>query len=124
MRERGFGTSAIHPRFTPLLSGVALASSVSGLNDLPQYNTVEYDLDLEFRNGRTVHLNNTSVNANPMTLFAEVALPMMAASENPFERVMPKKISGTIRVTPEARSAKILSINVPKLSPATVSRAT
>jgi hypothetical protein len=106
--------SAVHPRYTPLLSGVALASSVSGLNDLPQYNTVEYDLDLEFKNGRTVHLNNTSVNANPMTLFAEVALPMMAASENPFERVMLKKVSGTIRVTPEARDAQILEVNVPK----------
>ena len=106
--------SALHPKFTPLLSGVALASAVAGLNDLPQHNTVEYDVVLEFRNGRSVHLNNTSVNVNPMTLFAEVALPMVAASDNPFERVMLKKVSGTIRVTPEARDAQILEVNVPK----------
>jgi len=41
-------------------------------------------------------------------------MPMMAASENPFERVMLKKVSGTIRVTPEARDAQILEVNVPK----------
>lgn len=106
--------SALHPRFTPLLSGVALASAVSGLNDLPQYNTVEYDIAMEFRNGNAVRLNNTSVNANPLTLFAEIAMPMMAASENPFERVLLKKVSGTIRVTPAASDAQILEVNVPR----------
>jgi hypothetical protein len=106
--------SALHPKFTPLLSGVALASAVSGTNDLPQYNTVEYDVTLEFKNGQTVHLNNTSVNANPLTLFTEMAMPMMSASDNPFERVLLKKVSGTIKVTPEARDAQILEVNVPK----------
>ena len=41
-------------------------------------------------------------------------MPMMAASDNPFERVMLKKVTGTIRVTPEARDAQILEVNVPK----------
>src|SRR5205814_10280272 len=41
--------------------------------------------------------------------------PLIAAADNPFERVLAKKITGTIRVTPEAREAQILSINVPKL---------
>src|SRR5206468_3658379 len=106
--------SALHPKFTPLLSGVALASAVAGANDLPQYNTVQYDIAMEFKNGQVVRLNNTSVNVNPLTLFAELALPMMSASENPFERVLLKKVSGTIRVTPEARDAQILEVNVPK----------
>jgi len=106
--------SALHPKFTPLLSGVALASAVAGANDLPQYNTVQYDVAMEFRNGTTVRMSNTSVNANPLTLFAEIAMPMMSASDNPFERVMLKKVTGTIRVTPEARDAQILEVNVPK----------
>jgi hypothetical protein len=106
--------SALHPKFTPLLSGVALASAVAGANDLPQYNTVQYDVALEFGNGTTVRLSNTSVNANPLTLFAEIAMPMMSASDNPFERVMLKKVTGTVRVTPEARDAQILEVNVPK----------
>jgi hypothetical protein len=106
--------AALHPRFTPLLAAVSLASSVSGAHDLPQYNTLDYDLALEFRNGRTLRMENTSVNANPMALFAEIGLPMMTASENPFERVPLTKVSGTIRVTPEAREAQILEVNVPR----------
>jgi hypothetical protein len=106
--------AALHPRFTPLLAAVSLASSVSGAHDLPQYNTLEYDLTLEFRNGRTLRMENTSVNANPMALFADIGMPMMTASENPFERVPLKKVSGTIRVTPEAREAQVLEVNVPR----------
>jgi hypothetical protein len=106
--------AALHPRFTPLLAAVALASSVGGAHDLPQYNTCDYDLTLEFKNGRTLHIDNTSVNVNPMALFTEVGMPMMTASENPFERVALKKVSGTIRVTPEAREAQILEVNVPR----------
>jgi hypothetical protein len=106
--------AAVHPRFTPLLSAVALATAVAGSHDLPQYNMLAYDLTLEFANGRTLHIDNTSANVNPMTLFAEVGLPMMTASENPFERVPLKKVSGTIRVTPEARESQILEVNVPK----------
>ena len=106
--------SALHPRFTPLLSAVALASAVSGAHDLPQHNTLEYDLTLDFANGRTLHVKNTSCNVNPMGLFAEVGLPMVTAADNPFERVPLKKVSGTIRVTPEAREATILEVNVPK----------
>lgn len=106
--------AAIHPRFTPLLAAVSLATSVSGAHDLPQYNTLDYDLTLEFKNGRTLRIDNTAVNVNPMGLFAEVGMPMLTASENPFERVPLKKVSGTIRVTPEAREATILEVNVPR----------
>ena len=106
--------AATHPRFTPLLSAVALASAVGGTHDLPQHNTVEYDLTLEFGNGRTLRLENTSCNVNPMALFTEIGMPMMTASENPFARVPLKKVAGTIRVTPESREAAILEVNVPR----------
>jgi hypothetical protein len=106
--------AAIHPRFTPLLSAVALATGVAGAHDLPQYNTLDYDLTLEFANGRTLRMENTSVNSSPMTLFTEVGMPMMTASENPFARVPLKKVAGTIRVTPEARESTILEVNVPR----------
>lgn len=106
--------SVVHPRYTPLLSAVALSTSLSGTHDLPQHNTVAYDLSLEFANGRTLRLQNTSVNVNPLSLFAEVGMPMMTASENPFARVPLKKVSGTLRVTPEAREATILEVNLPR----------
>ena len=40
---------------------------------------------------------------------------MIAATENPFERVPLQRITGTVKVSPEARQAQILSVNVPKL---------
>ena len=43
-----------HPRFTPILTLLAISSVLSGEHDLPQYHTVDYDLNVEFTNGRAV----------------------------------------------------------------------
>jgi len=94
---------------------MGVLASISGDRDLPQYHTLDYDLAIEFANGRTVRLNNTGVNMQPAELFMELGMPLIAAADNPFERVLVKKISGSIKVTPEAREAQILAINVPKL---------
>jgi hypothetical protein len=105
-----------HPKFTPLLTVAALTAVITGSRDLPQYHTLDYDLNLDFVNGRSLKIANAIVDDNPAVLFLQVAAPMMAASENPFERVLPTKLSGTIRVTPESKQADILSVNVPKLT--------
>ena len=106
--------SALHPKFTPMIAGVALAAALTAPSDLPQYNTLDYDLKLHFSNGQTIDLANTAVNANMQELFAEIALPMIAASENPFQRVTIEKITGTVKISPEAREAQILEVNLPK----------
>jgi hypothetical protein len=107
--------SALHPQMTPLLSGAAIAFASTGRHDLPQYHTLDYDFAIEFANGRKLQMSNEAVNAGAGTLFFEVATPMMAAVDNPFERVYPKKISGTVRVTREAREGTIQYVNVPRL---------
>jgi hypothetical protein len=104
-----------HPRLTAPVIGMAIMSAVTGDHDLPQYHTLDYDLNVQFANGRSVRVQNSAVNVQPPELFMEIGTPLMAASDNPFERVMVEKVTGTIRVTPEARSAQILSINLPKL---------
>ncbi len=106
--------SALHPKFTPLILLMAFSAALGGSNDLPQYNTLDYDLSLEFANGQTIKIANTTVNAPSAELFAEFGAPLMAAAENPFERVLIKKMSGTVRVSPEAREAQILEVNVPR----------
>ncbi|MGH7213419.1 MAG: hypothetical protein ACREIT_01360 [Tepidisphaeraceae bacterium] len=107
--------AALHPRFTPILGAVALASALGGAKELPQYHTVDYDLSMEFSNGQQLRVDNRAVNVGPGDLFYAVGTPMMLAAENPFERVMVKRIGGTITVTPEAREASILSVNAPRL---------
>jgi hypothetical protein len=88
---------------------------LGGTKELPQYHTLDYDLHLEFTNGQAVAISNRSVNVHAAELFFEIGLPIMAAADNPFERVPLKKLTGTINVTPEARDAKILSVNLPKM---------
>ena len=41
--------------------------------------------------------------------------PVQSAADNPFEKVPLKKITGTMRVSSEAKEAQILSVSVPKL---------
>jgi hypothetical protein len=105
---------AAHPQFTPMLGTIVLLSSLTGPRQLPQYHTLDVDLDLQFSNGKSIAISNTAVNTSPADLFFEVGTPLIAASENPFQRVMPTKISGKLTVTGEARSAQILDVNVPR----------
>jgi hypothetical protein len=104
-----------HPKMTPMIAGVAITSALTGARDLPQYQTLDYDVQIDFGSNRKVRVENTLVNAQPGDIFFQLGTPMIAASDNPFERVMPTKVTGTFRVTPEAREAQILSINVPRL---------
>lgn len=107
--------AAVHPRFTPLLCAVAIGSTISGVKELPQYNTLDYNLTVEFANGQKINVVNTAVNASASDIFYEIGSPMIAAAENPFERVLVKNVSGTMHVKSEARQAQILFANVPRL---------
>ena len=106
--------AAQHPKFTPLIAGVALSAAMTGPSELPQYNTIDYTLKLQFANGQNIEIANTAANGSAQELLSEIGLPLMAASENPFERVPVRKITGTIHISPEARQAQILDVNVPR----------
>ncbi len=106
--------SALHPRFTPLLASMAFSSAITGVSELPPYNTLDYNIDLEFTGGQTLHIANRAVNTNAADLFNEIGVPMTAAAENPFRRVLIKKVTGTVRVSPEAREAQIMDVQVPR----------
>ncbi len=106
--------SAVHPRFTPLLAGMAITSALSGVNELPQYNTIDYDIALQFSNGKTIQLSDTVANAAAMDLFRFIGMPLLTAADNPFERVLVSKVSGTVRVSSEPKLAQITEVNLPR----------
>ena len=106
---------AMHPKLTPMLAAAALSAAISGTHDVPLFHTADYDLMLEFSNGQSVHLANSTVNAQVPELFNEISIPIIAASENPFEKLSLRKFSGTVRVSPEAREAHIESVTLPRL---------
>ncbi|HSZ58415.1 MAG TPA: hypothetical protein VK797_22305 [Tepidisphaeraceae bacterium] len=106
--------AALHPKFTPMLAGVALAAAVTGPSDPPQFNTLDYTLRLQFSNGQNLEIGDTAVNANIQDLFGELGIPIMAASDNPFERVRVERISGEVKISPTARQAQILDVNLPR----------
>jgi hypothetical protein len=106
--------AAAHPRLTPLIAGAAIQAALSSARELPQQHTLDYKIEMEFANGQKISLDNRAVNTQGQDLFFEIGTPISAAAENPFERVMLTKMTGSFKVTPEAREAKILSINLPK----------
>jgi hypothetical protein len=103
-----------HPKLTPMIAGAAFSAAVSGSSELPQLNTVDYQLDLTFSNGQTVSLANRAVNGTAGDLFGDAGVVMQAAAENPFQRVMVKKITGSVKVRPIVEAAQIVDVNLPK----------
>lgn len=106
--------SAVHPQFTPLLSTIALMNAITGVRDLPPYNTIEYDLVLEFENGRTIQMSNTLSDAFTGAFFYQVGMPMMEAADNPFEPVMVSSLRGEVRIDSTTRQSDILSVILPR----------
>ena len=94
---------------------MALGAAVTGPSELPQYNTLDYELKLEFANGQELEFDDTFANAAGPELIQQLAMPLMAASENPFAvRVPVKSISGTIKISSQVREAQILEVNMPR----------
>jgi hypothetical protein len=108
-------SAALHAKFTPLAAAAAVVAAVSAVKDLPEYHTLDYNLKVDFADNRTVIVANRDVNDEAMSIATEMALPIMAASENPFRVVPVKGISGDITISPEAQLSHITSITLPKL---------
>ncbi|MCS7033058.1 MAG: hypothetical protein NZ561_03580, partial [Phycisphaerae bacterium] len=114
-RESPFRFQAVrHPRLLPAIVAAAVDSALIGDNMLPQYNTVSYDLTMEFDNGRILRIGNVDTNVVPGGLLSQLVAPIAAAVENPFQRVLPRRITGRLQVDPEPRDSLILSVQIPK----------
>lgn len=106
--------AAVHPKLTPQMAAAAVMVAMTGRKDLPEYQTVKYDLNMDFTNGQSVHLVNTSVNEGPSGVVNDVLLAVTAATDNPFAEVPLKDLSGTVAISDEAHEAQILSVMVPR----------
>jgi hypothetical protein len=107
--------SVLHPKFTALAAAAAVVGSLAAVKDLPEYHTLDYDLSVDFANGKSVHIVNKSVNGESSEIAQELALPITAAGENPFARVAVRQITGTVQVSGDAQLADITTISLPKL---------
>jgi hypothetical protein len=106
---------ALHPKLTPEIAEMAIASAMGGVKDPPEYHTLDYDFDMTFADGRTLKVANSGVNGGQAEVYVELGLPIVAAMENPFQSVPVTGISGTVKITAGDRSADITSITVPRL---------
>jgi hypothetical protein len=108
-------SAALHPKLTPLIAATAVQMAITGDRNLPEYHTVEYDVTADFADGHTLEMKNSSVNGDGTEIIADIALPMLAAADNPFGSVPISRLTGTFHVSGTAHSADILSVMIPKL---------
>ena len=97
---------AAHPKLSPLIATVLSPRRSGATRELPEYHTLDYDLQLDFANGQSVHLVNEMVNTKAQDIMFAFGVPLMMGVENPFQRVMVKSISGTLPITPQAQAGK------------------
>ena len=105
---------AKHPKLTAMATGMATMAAIRSNRDLPQFHTVDYDFVLEFGEKQTLHVKNRSVNNSVEELLMMLVQTIQTAQNNPFERVMPTKIDGSVRVSREVKEAQIESVAMPK----------
>ncbi len=105
--------AVIHSKFTPLLAGVSLVSSLGGARELPTRNTVDYDITVTFNGGQSLHLVDRAANADPQALMFELTMPLLAAADNPFQKVMPQKVEGQITISSGTRLAQVVNAQTP-----------
>lgn len=106
--------AAVHPKWTPVVTAAAATAALSGDKQLPIYHTVQYDMTMEFSNGVSLHVVNTSVNDEGKSFATDLAMPIMAASDNPFKQVELTRLSGTVHISNHADEAEIQSVLVPR----------
>ncbi len=107
-------SAALHPKLTPLIAATAVQMVLSGEKNLPEYHTVDYDMSAEFADGHKIRVNNCSVNGDGSEIVADLALPLIAAADNPFAYVPITQLTGTFHVSGDARAADILSVTIPR----------
>jgi hypothetical protein len=105
--------AAIHPKYTPLIASAAATAALGGEKLLPTYHTVQYDMTMDFDNGESLHIVNTSVNDQGKEFATDLALPVTAAGDNPFKQVQLTRLTATVHVSAKAQEAEILSVLVP-----------
>ncbi|MFI5379422.1 MAG: hypothetical protein ACHRHE_08995 [Tepidisphaerales bacterium] len=103
-----------HQKLTPIAAGMATTAAVRSNRDLPQFHTVDYDFLLEFGDKRSLRVKNRSVNNSIDELLQMMVQTIQTGQNNPFERVMPTRIDGTVRVSREVQEAQIESVALPK----------
>jgi hypothetical protein len=106
--------AAVHPKFTPLLAGAALAAAAGGNSDFPQYNTIDWKIDLDFANGRSIKMVDRGTNVDLGSLTQMPTIPLAAAAENPFERVELSRMTANITISRRVQDATILDVSLPR----------
>jgi hypothetical protein len=107
-------SAAVHSKLTAQMAAAALGVAMTGDKELPEFHTTDYDLTLDFADGQSVHVANTSVNEGPAGAVNDVLMAVTAATDNPFQQVQLAKLSGTVRVSSTARESQILSVMIPR----------
>jgi len=108
-------SAALHPQFTPLVAAAAVEGAIMAVKNLPQYHTLDFDLNLHFADKHTVRVADMDASADVSGIVQGVGLPIMAASSNPFENVPLQSLDGDIVIRSEARQAQITAVTLPKL---------
>ena len=108
-------TAALHPKLTPLITAAAAMMALQGQKKPSSVSHRGLRGDSEaFADGHTININNSSVNGDGTEIVADIALPLMAASDNPFAYVPMTGLTATFHVSSNARAAQILSVMVPQ----------
>ncbi|MEQ9461324.1 MAG: hypothetical protein RIG82_10275 [Phycisphaeraceae bacterium] len=78
---------ARHPLYTPILSLICAAQSLTAIQTPPAEHTMDYRMTIGFQGGRSVEVSNTTAGGGFEALFSTVVPVIGMGMSNPFEQL-------------------------------------
>jgi len=106
--------AAWHPRLTPRLAAMAVMGSALQRHNLPFDFTLDYHIKLEFGQSlvtreasRVIEFSNIETSLQTEGLVRQVAGPIIAMTDNPFGKLVPRRVTLDMNVLPGVKLAEI-----------------
>lgn len=101
-----------HPLMTPSVASNVMLRSVTAVHNLPMENTVYLRGEMRFSGGRTIDIDSMIAGGEARGLVMELMPPLVAMSQNPFERLKLEGVDIEAEVVPDLLQGSIVNARV------------
>ena len=98
--------------YTPILSGIVVANSITALSNVPTEHHLRYDSEVNFGNAGTFRSSNRTSQQGIGWVRGELSVPLSSLMSNQFGRFAVESVKAAVRIEDRASLARIKRANL------------